>query len=175
MIEQLIQRVVGRMIKVINFEAEVKSVDDAKDTCVVMAVDGPEIPDVKLKSILSDQESKFVVYPKVGSFVTVSILQNMETECYVSQYSEIQKIVLNTDEVIINGGAKGGLVNWPDVQAELDKNNEILQAILQVITGAPITEPGNGAPSALQQSLGSALNGKTVGNFADKEDTKVKH
>jgi hypothetical protein len=173
MIEELIKRVAGKLIKVINFEAEVISVDQVKDICVVKPVDGSEIDGVKLKSILSDAASKFVIYPKVGSFVTVSILQNMETECYVSQYSEIEKIVLNTDVIVINNGDNGGLVNWPSVKAELDKTNQVVNALVQSLTG--FTPVPNDGGNALKIYATSQLSGKQVGDYNDKEDTKFKH
>jgi hypothetical protein len=174
MIEELIKKIAGRMFHVINFEAEVVSVDQDKDTCVVQAVDGDKIDEVKLKSILSDQESKFVLYPKVGSFVTCSILQNLPTECYVSQYSEIDKVVWNCEEIIINGGDKGGLVNWTDAKAQHDLVKNFITAFKNTLT-TPIPEAGNGAPSAFQAALNTALGSIQAPNFDNLEDTKVKH
>jgi hypothetical protein len=173
MIEELIKRVAGRLIHIINFEAEVISVDDAKDTCVVKPVDGPQLEGVKLKSILSDAESKFVIYPKLGSYVTCSILQNIPTECYVTQFSEIDKVTWNCEEIVINGGSNGGLVNWTAVKAELDKTNAVVSAMAEALKNF-IPVGGDGG-AALKTLATTNLTGKNVGNFDNKEDTKVKH
>ena len=43
---------------------------------------------------------------------------------------------------------------------KVNAKNEALEALLGVINGAPIDEPGNGAPSVFQSSLATALTGK---------------
>jgi phage baseplate assembly protein gpV len=43
---------------------------------------------------------------------------------------------------------------------EVNAKNQILDSILTILTGPPITEPGNGSPSALQIALQTALENK---------------
>jgi hypothetical protein len=174
MIEELIRKVAGRLIHIINFEAEVLSYDEETDTCVVKTPEDVEIDGVKLKSIVSDESSKFVSYPTVGSYVTCSILNNMPDECYVTQYSQIDKVVLNCEQVIINGGQNGGLVNWPSAKAQLDLVAQFIEVFKNNLS-IPVNEPGNGAPSAFQQALNTALTSIQTANFNDLEDTIVKH
>jgi hypothetical protein len=172
-IEEFIKKSAGRLIKVINFEAEVVSVDKTKDTIVVKPAEGDDIPDVKLKSILSNNTKKIVLYPAEGSFVTVSLLRNSEVDFYVTGYSEVEEAVINCDNIVINGGANGGLVNWSSVKEQLDKTNEVVQALVNSLTGwTPVANDGG---AALQIYANGQLAGKSVGNYADKEDTKVKH
>lgn len=149
------------------FPGIVKSVDDVKMTCVVEPTDGPELYDVRLKAAIDEVKDGAVEFPKENSTVLVGMIGNDANTCYIVACSEVTK-------VIYFGGENGGLVNWPEVKEELDKNNEILEAILSVITGAPINQPG-GAPSALQAALNGAVAGMDVGNFDDKEDEKVLH
>jgi hypothetical protein len=173
-IEEYIKRTAGRMIKVINFEAQVVSVDKNKDTIVVQPVEGDEIPDVKLKSIISDNTKKIVPYPAVGSFVTVSLLRNSNIDFYVTGFSEVEELVINCDKVVINGGDKGGLVNWTDAKTQHDKTKAFLNAIKNACA-TPVNEPGNGAPSAFQIALNAAISTLQVPSFESLEDTKVKH
>lgn len=175
MLEDLIKSILKRYSKTKNFEGEVVSVDELKETCVVKPVDAPELFGVRLKSIIGTTSSRLVIIPKVGSYVTVSVLNNIETETYVTQFSEVDKILTNCENVIYNEGSKGGLVNWPDAKVQLEKTNELLQALIGAINGAPIPEPGSGSPSALQAALKGALVGKQLGDYSNLEDTKVKH
>ena len=78
-------------------------------------------------------------------------------------------------DIIMNRGTNGGLTITPTLQQELEKNNALLQALLTVISGAPIPEPGMGSPSAFQTALASAVAGKMLGNFSSIENAKVKH
>lgn len=154
--------------KVNTFEAIVLERDDENMTVDVEPFEEAELFDVRLKAGIDQVQQGIVEFPTVGSTVLVGIIRNNVETCFILKCSEVEKIV-------INGGELGGLVNWPDVKAELQKNNEILEAMLDILTGAPVNEPGNGAPSALQASLSGALAAKQVGDFEDKEDLKVMH
>lgn len=172
-IEEYIKRTCARLVTTINFECEVVSVDKVKDTIVVKPTEGDDIPDVKLKSVISNSTQKIVAYPAVGSFVTVSSLRNTMIDYYVSQYSEVEELKMNCDNIVINDGSKGGLVNWPDVKAELDKTNEVVNILKNLLT-TWVPAPGDGG-AALKTAATAQLAGKVTGNFNDKEDTKVKH
>jgi hypothetical protein len=173
-IEKYIRGQVARLVPVINFEAQVVSVDKTQDTCVVQPAEGPEIPDVKLKSVISDADQKMICYPLVESFVTVSCLRNSYTDFYVSQYSAVEQVVTNCDNVIFNGGENGGLVNWPDAKEQHDLVKQFIEAVKNACS-IPVPEPGSGANSAFQAALNSAISSIDVPSFEGLEDTKVKH
>ncbi len=139
-----------------TFEATVISRDDENLTVDIAPLEDAELFDVRLKA----------EYPASGCSVLVGVIRNNPETCFILKTSEVEKIE-------INGGDNGGLVIWPDTKAELEKNNEILQGLLDILTGTPINEPGNGAPSALQAALSVALAGKQVGDFDNKENEKV--
>ena len=173
MLEELIKSVLKRFSKTRNYEGEVVSVDEVKETCVVKPVDAPELLGVRLKSIIGNTTTSLVIIPKVGSYVTVSVLNNIETETYVTQFSEVEKILTNCDNVIYNGGTKGGLVNWPDAKVQLDKTNEVLQAVVDALKNwTPVASDGG---AALKTFFNLQLGSKTKGDFNNLEDTKVKH
>lgn len=144
--------------------AKVVSVDETEKTCSVEVLNGPEISDVRLQQLSGD--NGFLMVPTVDSLVIISYTD--KTTAFVSMFSYI-------DRVIFQGGTNGGLTITPELVSNLDKNNQILQDLLTVLTGAPIPEPGNGAPSALQAALSVLLTGKTVGDFSGVENVKFKH
>lgn len=176
MMEELIEKVVRRVLREQSFTAIVKSVDAAKDTCVVEIEETElEIEDVALKAMIDNTTSKVVIYPKVGKPVTCSILHNDENQVYISKYSEVDQIVVDCENVVINGGNNGGLCITPVLKTELNKTKDVITAITQVISGAPIPEPGSGAVSAFQASLQAALTGINTGDYSEIENTKIKH
>ena len=151
-----------------TFEATVISRDDENLTVDIEPLEDAELFDVRLKAAIDQVKDGVVEYPASGSTVLVGVIRNNPETCFILKTSEVEKIE-------INGGDNGGLVIWPDTKAELEKNNEILQGLLDILTGTPINEPGNGAPSALQAALSVALAGKQVGDFDNKENEKVTH
>lgn len=83
-------------------------------------------------------------------------------------------IARNSGNVEINGTNLGGAVIAGELQAQLEKNNQILQAIKQVLS-VPVNEPGGGSPSAFQAALNAAVSSLPIGSFDHIENEKVKH
>lgn len=154
---------------------QVKAVDEDALTCDVEELDSDLIIyDVRLNAGKTDK--KVVLIPKLESFVLMGLIGNNNQSRYIVSISEIDKIIVDAEtSIIINGGNNGGLCKTPTLKTELDKNNAILTAILNVLNGSPVAEPGNGSPSALQASLKSALSGKSIGDFSNIENTNIKH
>jgi hypothetical protein len=70
------------------------------------------------------------------------------------------------DTLKLNTGSEA-MVLGDELKTQLDKTNTLLQAIINIISGTVITEPGSGAPSALQTALSAAITGKTLGDYSD--------
>jgi hypothetical protein len=75
----------------------------------------------------------------------------------------------------LNDGSLGGLTKTKVLQTQLNKNNALLSHIIAIINGTPVTEPGSGAPSALQIALKAAIATDSVGDFSNIENTKITH
>jgi hypothetical protein len=71
---------------------------------------------------LNAGNDKNYIVPKVGSTVIVSMLD--KNNAYISMFSEIDKIYLNSNEIIFNDGSLGGLI----------KINELTQKINELVT-----------------------------------------
>lgn len=170
----LIKSTVDRYVKKQSFVAEVLEVDRSDDTCLVKPEDGPELYGVRLKSVVDELQHKVVIYPKIGSLVMCSLVENNPNEAYISKYGEIEEVVLDVKKVTINGGELGGMVKAKELEEQLNKHKAILEAILQVMNGAPLTQPG-GAPSVLQTALKTALTGKQTGDFSNLQNEQLLH
>lgn len=125
--------------------------------------------------VTAPQDGSLLVKGSTGSSIHLEAGENgaMRLNGLPSVPVEINSV--QEGEVIINGGNNGGMTITPTLRAELQKNNAILQALLNVINGAPIPEPGQGSPSALQSALSGAVTGRQVGDFSQIENDKVKH
>lgn len=181
-LRQLIKQMIGKQLPLTISSGKVDSVDG--DTCTVKREGLVDLTDVRLNAI-EGAKNYLRIIPKVGSDVLVGLIENKKEHSVILSCSDVEKIELKYDngttmditeqDIVINGGQLGGLTITPKLVDELNKNNDLLNAILNVITGAPIMEPGSGSPSALQASLSGAVAGKPVGDFSQIEDTKVKH
>ena len=184
-IEQLaesLNKLISKANKSCFFTAEVILVDKDNFTLNAKLEDSElEILGIRLKP--SEGASKtFIQFPKVGSRVLLSRLDNTEylllacdeVETVLWQNSGSFNMEIKADgELIFNGGSLGGLVKAQELKLQLQKNNDVLAAILAVINGAPIPEAGNGAPSALQVALKAVVTGKILGNFNQLENPKI--
>lgn len=148
--------------------AIVDSVDEENYTIDVKPVGGAVLFEVRLKAAINDVKDGIVEIPEVGSSVIIGLLGNDKNTAFVLKTDKVK-------QVIINGGENGGLTITPKLKEELDKTNALLEALIQVINGTPVTEPGNGSPSALQQALSGAISGKQLGDYAEIENNKVVH
>jgi len=151
----------------LQFEiATVKSVNEIDLTCVVQLWDDTEITDVRLKAAIDNVTDGLVQIPLVTSTVIVGRIGNDDSTRFVALFSNVTKVVFY-------GGENGGLVKWPDLKSELNKTNEVVQAIVDALTNWTVA-PGDGG-GALKTLVTSGLAGKVVGNYEGKENNKVLH
>jgi len=140
-----------------------QSVDwDAKTMIAVGISDDLEYYDISLGF------GSLIVKPTLNTDCLIAILEGQESVTWLLHASEV-------DAMVFNGGENGGLTITPELKTQLDKTNELLQAVITVLTGTPIPEPGNGSPSALQTALKSAITEKALGDYSQIEDTKITH
>jgi phage baseplate assembly protein gpV len=103
-----------------TFPAKVLSVDKAKGTCKV-SDDEIEYTDVQLSSVIDGNDKKFYLFPKVGSSVLVSPINEDLHRLYVEAYSEIESLSIVVETVKFQMDAAGFL---------LKKENETLKALM---------------------------------------------
>lgn len=103
-----------------TFAATVISVDKEKGTCSV-SDDEITYTNVRLSSIIKASGKSFFLYPKVGSSVLVSPINEDLKNLYVESYSEIEQLDLKIENVEFKISSAGFL---------LKKQNESLKALL---------------------------------------------
>lgn len=175
---------IGSAQKIQVFPGVVKSVDRTINTCEVVPIDeGATFYNVRLRAaIVENPKSTLLIIPKVNSTVLVGIIANDDRQCFICDYSEIeevivegvQKVSINSASLFLNGDKYASLKGQETID-EIKKLNAQVQALILVLSGAPIPEPGNGSPSALQAALSTALSNKSAGVFENLTNSKVKH
>ncbi len=193
-IANIIKRLVKPMIPVQVMRGKVTAINKDQDTCDIEPLrGGAEYLDVRLKAVIEQTDVRLIVYPTIGSIVHFGIIENNKADTFITQITEFESILiqnktkfklhLNSDgklnvdaeEIVFNGGQNKGLVKQPELVKELNKNNQLLKAMIAIFNGTPIIEAGNGSPSALQVALKTSVAGKSIGNFSNIENPKIKH
>lgn len=121
-----------------SFIGEVISVNETENSCNVERSEGVVYYNVRLNSIINEDEKGIVFIPKKGSKVLVERLGG-SNELYVSLYSSLTKIKSNIGEfslsitedgidleskkITINGGDNGGLIK---IEELTDKINALV-------------------------------------------------
>lgn len=106
--------------KVDTFAATVVSVDKNAGTCTI-SDEGLEYTDVQLSASVEDGAKRFHLFPKVGSSVLVSPINEDLHRLYVEFFSEVESIDLKIEAVQLQIDSDGFL---------LKKENETLKKLM---------------------------------------------
>ncbi len=138
----------------------VKSVSGS--TCNVATLDTEvDLYDVRLQAQTSNG---ILLKPKVGSIVVVDPITDFEF--VVVMFSDI-------DEITLLDGSFGGLTKTQELKTQLDKTNEVVQAIVDTLQQwTPVPNDGG---AALKAFFPTKLLAKVVGDYSDIENEKIIH
>lgn len=174
----LIQKVYGQLVQ----EGVVTDVNANDMDITVETDDGDTLFDVRLRALSASADQSIEVLPAKNSRVLVLkiedddyfVLHADKIDSYVVRVGDTV-IKITSEGIVFNNGGLGGMVKAKILASELNKNNQLLMAILTVLNGAPVPEAGNGTASALQAALKAAISGKSLGDFSALENEKIKH
>ena len=174
-------------------EGIIVDVDEVKFTCTVNVQSIENINDknniytsVPLK-VLKGSQASLIEIPAKNSICTICFRDNNIQRPQLYQVDQCDKILIKVgnkadgfqtlqiskDGFVWNDGKNGGLVLAPELKMQSNKDKAILDALLSIINGTPINEPGSGSPSALQAALKGALTGKQSGTWNNLENKKL--
>lgn len=181
-LQDAFKKLAGR--KVETFSATVTEVDKTVGTIKVN--DGElEYTNVRLASIEKADGNKLYVFPKVGSSVLVSPINEDIHKLYVEAYSDVEELNLTientslkvtSDGFELNGTSFGGMVKAPELKTQLDKLtkrvDDIIAAINNGIPAPGAADGGAGLHTSIKTAL-AAIQDKE--NFGEIENETVKH
>lgn len=144
---------------------KVKSVEG--ESCTV-DVGGLEIDEVRLTAANDGAEGKLLIEPKEGSMVLLADMSGGTLrDLSVVGFTNVEKITAVCDQITLNGGDNGGLVNIGQLKQWMQNVEADLNKLGMLLKSSPIA--GNGAPAAIQFTPST----QSVAN--DIEDSKITH
>lgn len=183
-LERLILQIARKLIKPALIKGKVTSIDGV--TCKVTPLSGDaEIPDVQLRSVVSDNpdENKpgMIIYPKKDSDVIVGMINNNTADYCICQYSEVDRVVITIGEIVLEVNKDGislGKETKCDQKAllgdafviEQEKEKTRVDTIIQLLTGSAVTPVDGG--TAFKSSM-SSLTGLPAADYSNVKSTKV--
>lgn len=158
--------------KIYSEVCTIVSVNESERTCICQPIDdSAELQKVRLQAIKS-QSVGLVQIPKVGSYVIVTFIDNKNS--FVSVFTEIDKILIDTDLVQFNGGTFDGIVKINDLVTKLNNlENDINDLKTAFSSWVTVPNDGGAALKAITATWYAATLTPTVKN--DLEDTKITH
>jgi hypothetical protein len=174
-IREVVQRLAGTQGTEGNYPVmcTVLTVDTDALTCTVESVNDGDVYELDNVRLMACVDDGFLLLPVVGSNVIVN--KNDRGLPFVEMFSELTNVYVTAPATQFNDGSFGGMVKGTEFLTQTTKLVNLLTAIFDVLTGAPIDEPGNGAPSALQAALNAALAGQQVPDFSNSVNTLITH
>lgn len=133
--------------------ATVKAVREQERTVDLEPIDGSaDILGARLSPTI-DNTMGVVVFPKIESRVVVSFFS--PSRAWVSLVDDPEKTLIDTPELTINGGGKGGLIEIEKLKAEIEKLNSNFNTLKSAVKSAAIVPADGGASfkAALAASL----------------------
>ena len=135
------------------------------DSCTV-DVGGLELTDVRLTAVNDGSEGKLKVIPAVGSTVLLADLSGGELRaCIMYGYTAVERIEGTVEQIELNGGQNGGLVNIEQLKQWMGNVESDLATLKTLLQSSPIA--GNGAPAAIvfnprTQSVANSIEDITI-------------
>jgi hypothetical protein len=151
----------------------VESVDIPSRTCVCSLIVGQNVTEIPGVQLMPEVDDGFLLVPAQGS--TVIVVRSTYNQPFIALFSQLQAVYFTAGSIQFNDGSYGGLTITPELRTQLNKTNALLEAVIGVINGAPIPEPGSGSPSALQTALKGAIASQELGDYSEIENTIVTH
>lgn len=160
-----------------NLPAKVKEVSG--ETCT-LDFEGLEIYDVKLRASENGEESKFLLKPKVGSWVMMSRIQHSK-KFFVSMVSEVDEVFITSNLTQFNSGEFGGLIKIKELVGKVNALESDINSLKDIfLNWTPSSNDGGLALKtaiAINPTPNSSYAGKKLSNtkVEELENKKVTH
>lgn len=182
----ILNYIIRKQIPVVINAGTVKDVDKNECSATIVPDDGSPELTVRLRSVLDDNATGVLLFPKKDSAVIYAAIENNPDNCLVIQYSEIDEFLItgqgdfkvevdDQGTTKINGGNLGGLVKITPLKTNLEAIKSFATA-LQTAIVAGFNGVGSG-PSASGAAGAAAFNLSMAGqaiNYQEMENDKIK-
>lgn len=156
-------------------QCEVESVDVDTRTCNVVTISGLATYTIENVALMSAIDDGVLILPKIGSIV--SVIHNKKGIKFVSQFSEVESIVIITGDTTIeikdglvqfNDGSFDGFVKIKDLVEKLNNLENLVNQFIGLYNGHVHASNGVVTTSVVTKTL-------TPTQQSDLENTKITH
>ena len=145
------------------FQGVVESVEGL--TCTVQ-IDGLSIPDVRIRSTITDNDMELLITPAVNSGVIVGSL--------TGELDQLVVLSIDTaEQIVFDGGHHGGLVLVRELTQSLNALERDINDLKQVL-GTWVPQPQDGGASLKSSVMPWANNAVRQTQIKDLENPKIK-
>lgn len=180
-IGQIAIETIDKMSSRIRFvQGTVKEIDKVERELSLFTPEGAEIGQIMLQS-MSNRESSFVLYPKIGSDCIILFEEESMSGCVIAT-EEVERMELvigetrvevTEDGIVLNGGGLGGLVKVEALTARLNGIEESINELKAALSGwVPAPQDGGAALKGAISSWASET--LVLTERGDYENEKVK-
>lgn len=173
---EAIRRIVASQIKPDILIGTVTEFDSTKWLVTVKLNNGAEVDEVRIKSVINNEESGIFVEPKMGSYVLVGIIEGKIESLFIIGFSEIEKFKVRATNIELNGDQFGGIVKLQELEQNLNTLKDYVTA-LKSATSSGLAAVGVGTAASGttgQSTFNASMLGQTI-NFQNMENETVKH
>lgn len=159
--------------KIYIIEASVISVNEDERTCIVDTLSDSFEGKIEEIYLSAQPNDGIIQIPSIGSIVKVCVCSGIDFP-FIIQFSDLDKVVILTDiSIQFNDGSFGGLTKSNELKTQLDKTNDVVNAIVNALTTwNPVPNDGG---SALKAFAISQLSGKAVGDYSNIKNNSITH
>lgn len=158
--------------------ADVIQVDQENDT-VEISIDGMELSDVRLRSIIDSQGNRVVVYPAVGSTVLVGRI-GQSNQLYIEAVGVVDKVLCRignmklevTEAGFVYNEGRHTTANADILKHELAKLTKRVDDLLNALNQASPDSSTGTFKATLTPLIASIVNKE---DFSQIENDKIKH
>jgi len=173
-IPQLLNLFIDRRIRmnaILTMSGVVKSVDEANRVATV-TINNADYAGIALQGTMA-LNNGFVQIPTVGSQVGVTFYS--QTSGFISCFSALDKILIDTTLLQFNGGENGGMVVVPNLVTKLNKLEDDLNNLKTVFKTTWIVAPMDGGAALKAAAATWAGQSFTDTKASDIEETAITH
>lgn len=180
-IGQIAIETIDKMSSRIRFvQGTVKEIDKVERELSLFTPEGAEIGQIMLQS-MSNRESSFVLYPKIGSDCIILFDEESMSGCVIAT-EEVERMELvigearvevTEDGIVLNGGNLGGMVKVEALTSRINNIENDLNTLKEVFANwVPASQDGGAALKGVISSWASET--LVLTERGDYENEKVK-
>lgn len=171
-----------RAVKVVTkylqaIDGTIFSVDEDEFTCSVTVSDSTssiQYDDVPLRVLIGSQASVIEI-PVVGTNCVIFFRDGVLGRPQLAMVHEVDKLLLNCNQIIANNGNNGGLINIVDLVKDVNSIKDDVNKLKTIFSSGWVVVPNDGGAALKAAAASWAGDQLPETDRSDYEDTTILH